>query len=255
MHRPLNSRTAQALEKIIGHNRLWEQLFQLGLNPDHFAVHALHNRQPLIDLSYVIRVNDKHLDETLQNLQQEIWRVVGDDQYYTPSGEFHITLYTHVYADHEYRNVDIQPTTYAADYARYCQWAERQADAVLRPTPAWGILYTNVLVTPDSVIAVAEDTGTMQRLRHDLVHFGNHEHFYDNRDEKTIYPNIIHTTLARFLTPVTLEQRLSIYEKIRPQLPLLLPVQIQEIEFRQFYRYGVFPQEKPIFTVKLLPQE
>jgi hypothetical protein len=255
MHRPMNNKTMLALEKLVEQNHVLDQLFHLGLDPEHFSVHTLHNRKPLIDLSYVIRIKDKKLETAFQKTQEDIWSTIGEEHYFTLPGEFHITVYTHVYADSEYQNVEITLDSYAARQALFCQWATRQTAAVLQPQPAWGILYTNVIITPDAVIVVAEDTGIMQRLRHGLVQYGNQHHFYEQRDEKTIFPNIIHTTLARFLRPVSLEQRLSMYEKIQPRLPLLLPMQVAEIEFRQFYHYGIFPKDNPIFTVKLLSKE
>lgn len=251
MHRPMNNKTVQALENIIAANHVQDQLFKLGLDPEHLAIHQLHNVHPLIDLSYVIRVRDAKIITAFTNIQREIRTVIPDTHYYTDPQEFHITLYTHVYADERFQNCDITPATFAADYAKYCDWAKRQAQVIFEKQAAWGILYTSVIITPDAIVAVAEDTGHMQDVRKQLVQYGNSYHFYDQRDEKTIYPNIIHSTLVRFLTPVSLAERVAIYEKIKAQMPLMLPLQITEIEFHQFERYGLFPKTPPIFTTKL----
>lgn len=250
-HRPMNYKTLQALEKIISQNHLHDQLFKLGLDPEHLTTHHLHARKPLLDLSYVIRIPDEKCVKHFLQLQKNIQAVLGPEQYYTGAAEFHITLYTHAYADQDFQNCEITLGTWNADYEKYCAWAQRQAEAILATHPAWGIIYTGVIITPDAIVAVAEDSGMMQELRKKLVHYGNSYHFYAARDEKTVYPNIIHTTLVRFVKPVTREERIKVYERIRPQLPLVLPLQITEVEFRRFEQYGVFPAEPPIFTTLL----
>lgn len=226
-------------------------MFRLGLDPAHFTMHLLHNVQPLIDFSYVILVVDEKTVAAFIYIQNKIRDILSSEQYFTLHNEFHITLYTHVYADANYQNCVITPETLKERYAYYCAWAKQQASQVFQTQPAWGILYTSIIITPDSIIAVAEDSGAMQQLRYNLVRYGNQHEIYDQCDEKTIYPNIIHTTLVRFLNPASLEERLAIYEKLKTQLPLLLPLQIKEIEFRQFERYGLFPKGPAIFTTNL----
>ena len=229
----------------------WDQIAKLGLDPEHITANALHGRRPLIDLTYAIRVQDPALVNTFALIQDLIQKEVPPGQYFTPQQDFHITLYTHMYADESFQNCDITPETKAIKLPEYAAFAARQQNDVLRSHAPLEITYRSILITPDSIIAVADDNGSFQGLRQDLVKHGNLHGYYDQRDARTVYPNIIHTTLVRFITLVPIAVRQRLQQRLAELLPLDMPITLREIEYRLFDVYGEFPAGAPLAIIPL----
>ena len=229
----------------------WDYIAKLGLDPEHIAANELHGRRPLIDLTYALRVQDPALTNTFALVQDLVQHEVPPGQYFTPTTDFHITLYTHMYADDSFQNCDVTPETKAIKMPEYHAFANRQIADIIKPHAPLQITYRSIIITPDSIIAVADDDGSFQKLRQDLVKHGNLHGYYDHRDARTVYPNIIHTTLVRFITFVPISIRQRLHQRITELLPLDMPITLREIEYRLFDVYGEFPEGQPLETISL----
>ena len=251
-----DNKTIITLRKnISAYNPVWENIFKSGLSQEESGIcqQILDKETPIIDLAFEILLDQNDIIALFSEIQKSIKNIIGKHHYYTPIDCYHITVYGHAYAGStpaEYRNCVATPATINNLLPEYIQSAQNISTAVIKKTMAIPLTYKYILISRDSIIAIADDGDRLNDLRRQIIMYGNTQGFYDQRDPKNLYPNIAHTTLVRFTEPVKRSQIKKIYLKFNK--PLNTNILADTLQFRRFYQYGLWPNDDPIEIIKLL---
>lgn len=248
------------INKNINYNEftenIWKTIYRNGLSNQNISFHDQSQEIPKIDLAYLIHIQDKNIIETFKKIQDVVSRVIGNDHYYTPETDFHITLYGHMTSDSNYQHPETKIDNIDQMKPDWIKSGKEIIKLATEDTYKWRVFYSRVLITRDSVIAVADDRGVMNGLRKRIISKGKRLGIYSEErpdDLPRIYPNIIHSTLVRYSRNVSYDERIRIYLLLSKNIlaHLNIPYSVEQILFKEVKEYGVYPQDKELFSVDL----
>ena len=157
----------------------------------------------LYNIGLWIHVQDARIIERLEILQERIKAIIGPDHFYSPLDEFHITISIFIEKDNEYGE-QVLPAQRVRDLSHY-EWAVAEAGV-----SRINLTFKGIMVTDAAICIIGDNDHVLDDARSRIK--GTVE---ERGLEYLGAPNIVHSTLVRILDPITLEQRIRIWEAFR----------------------------------------
>ena len=147
------------------------------------------------------KINNTELQNNIQYFLSDIKKILKEEHWLYARCETHITLVDYI-TEHTkflfYRNAgELVELAYSATEGQ----------------PCFSVVFTEYRRMGDTIAVVSQDSGEMNRIRRKIIEKAIEWGVF--RPERPLYPNIVHTTVARFTSPLSDEEKDKVDEIIK----------------------------------------